>query len=168
MDVFDAVRTVLAVRRYADRPVAPESVRRIVEAGRLTGSSQNKQPWHFVVVQERETLRRLGALVRTGRHIADAQLAVVVVTDRTDAAVSDASRAIQSMFLAAWAEGIGSNWTGFFHMEETKPLLGIPDDVDVFAILPFGYPADEIGQGKKHRKPLSEVAHAERWGEPYS
>jgi len=59
MDVFDAVRTVLAVRRYQDKPVPEPTVRRIVEAGRLTGSAKNMQPWHFIIIQDRETLRRL-------------------------------------------------------------------------------------------------------------
>ena len=66
MDVFEGVRTVLAVRDYQDEPVPPDLVRRIVEAGRLTGSSMNGQPWHFVAVEQRETLRRLGALAPTG------------------------------------------------------------------------------------------------------
>jgi hypothetical protein len=55
MDVFEAVRTLLAVRRYRGEPVPEATVRRIVEAGRLTGSAMNEQPWHFVVVQDRET-----------------------------------------------------------------------------------------------------------------
>ena len=62
MEVFEAVRTVLAVREFQDKAVPPESVRRIVEAGRLSGSSMNRQPWHFIVVQNRESLRQLGAL----------------------------------------------------------------------------------------------------------
>jgi len=64
MEVFDAVRTVLAVRNYQDKPVSPELVRRTVEAGRLTGSSMNRQPWHFIVVENRDMLRQLGALAK--------------------------------------------------------------------------------------------------------
>src|SRR5580765_4387674 len=52
MEVFEAVRTMLAVREFQDKPVPPESVRRIVEAGRLSGGSMNRQPWHFIVVRE--------------------------------------------------------------------------------------------------------------------
>ena len=63
MEVFEAVRTVLAVRSYQDRPIPPDLVRRIVEAGRLTASSMNGQPWHFIVVENRDTLRRLGAFL---------------------------------------------------------------------------------------------------------
>ena len=57
MEVFEAVRTMLAVREFQDKAVPPESVRRIVGAGRLSGSSMNRQPWHFIVVQNRESLR---------------------------------------------------------------------------------------------------------------
>jgi nitroreductase len=72
------------------------------------------------------------------------------------------------MVLTAWDEGLGSNWVGFGGLEAIKPLLDIPDEVDVFAILPIGYPTEAIGQGKKQRKPLEEVAHRERFGQPFS
>src|SRR5688572_3591474 len=117
MDVFEAVRTVLAVRSYQAKPVPPDVVKRIVEAGHLTGSSMNSQPWHFIVVENRETLRQLGSMVRTGPYIAQAPLAIVVAIEKTKFAVSDASRAIQSMILTAWSEGVGSNWAGFFGLD---------------------------------------------------
>ena len=167
MEVFDAVRTVLAVRNYQDKPVPPDIVRRIVEAGRLTASSMNGQPWHFIVVENRDTIRQLGTLAQTGPYVAQAPVAVVVAIEETKFAVSDASRAIQSMILTAWSEGLGSNWVGFHGLTEVKSLLGIPDDLDVLAILPFGYPAQAIGRGKKQRKPLSEVAHLGRFGQPF-
>jgi nitroreductase len=167
MEVFEAVRTMLAVRRYLDRPVPEAIVQRIVEAGRLTGSAMNLQPWQFVVVQDRDTLRRLGALARSGPYVAEAALAIVVVVERTGYAVSDASRAIDSMMLTAWSEGVGSNWVGFGNLGKVNALLGIPADRDVLAILPFGYPADRIGRGKKKRKPLRAVAHRERFGQPF-
>ena len=167
MDVFDGIRTLLAVRRYLDRPVPEGIIRKIVEAGRLTGSAMNLQPWHFIVVQEAATLRRLGALARSGPYIAQAPLAIVVAVERTGYAVSDASRAIHSMLLVAWSEGIGSNWVGFGGLEKINALLGIPGELDVLAILPFGYPADKIGRGRKDRKPLRAIAHRERYGQPF-
>lgn len=168
MEVFDAVRTVLAVRAYRETPVPPEVIRRILEAGRLTGSAMNRQPWHFIVVEDRETLRQLGALARTGPYIAQAPLAIVVAVEKTRFAVSDGSRAIQSMILTAWSEGVGSNWVGFLDMAEVKTLLGIPDHLDVLAIISFGYPAQAVGRGRKRRKPLSEIAHRERFGQPFT
>jgi len=167
MDAFEAVRTLLAVRSYQDKPVPDAVARRIVEAGRLTGSGMNRQPWHFVVVRDREMLRRLGALASSGRYVAEAPLAVVVATDKSRFAVSDASRAIQSMLLAAWADGVGSNWVGFGGLDAVKPLLDIPAALEVLAILPFGYPARAVGRGKKQRKALREVAHLERYGRPF-
>jgi nitroreductase len=166
MDVFEAVRTLLAVRSYRDKPVPDAVVRRIVEAGRLTGSGMNRQPWHFIVVRDGETLRRLGALASSGPYVAQAPLAIVVATDRSRFAVSDASRAIQSMLLTAWADGVGSNWVGFGGLDNARALLDIPANLDVLAILPFGYPARAVGRGKKERKPLREVAHLERYGRP--
>lgn len=167
MDVYEAVRTVLAVRQYQDKPVPPEVIRRIVEAGRLSGSASNRQPWHFIVVEDKNTLRQLGGLARSGPYIIQAPLAIVVVLDRTQFAVSDGSRAIQSMILTAWSQGIGSNWVGFIGMDQVKPLLNIPAELDVLCILPFGYPVEDIGRGLKNRKPLAEVAYLNRFGQPF-
>jgi nitroreductase len=167
VDTFDTIRTLLAIRSYQDKPVPDAVVRRIVEAGRLTGSGMNGQPWHFIVVRDPETLRQLGALASSGSYVAQAPLAVVVATDKSRFAVSDASRAIQSMMLAAWADGVGSNWVGFGGLDRVKKVLDIPAGVDVLAILPFGYPARPAGRGKKRRKALAEVAHLERYGRPF-
>ena len=168
MEVVDAVRTVLAVRSDVEKPIPPDLVRRIVEAGWLTGSSMNRQPWHFLVVENRETLRQLGALAGSGPYIAQAPLAIVVISEPSPYALSDASRAIQSMMLTAWAEGVGSNWVGFGGFPAVKTLLGIPAEMDIPAILPFGYPAQAVGQGKKQRKALATVAHRERFGQPFA
>jgi nitroreductase len=168
MDVIEAIRTLLAVREYQDRPVPEATVARIVEAARLTGSAMNAQPWHFVVVQERETLRELGRLARSGPYVAQAALAVVVAVDRNSRfALSDASRAIQVMMLAAWADGVGSNWVGFSGMDSVGALLKVPPSLDVVGIVPFGYPRKDIGRGRKRRKPLREIAHRERYGRAF-
>ena len=166
-EVFDAVRTVLAVREYQDRPIPEDVLHRIVNAGRLTASARNQQAWHFVVVLERERLRKLGSLIRTGPYIAGAAAAIVVACDKNQYAMSDASRAIQSMILVAWADGVGSNWTGFGGIEAVRKELGIPEELDVLAVMPLGYPKRKV-IGRKNRKPLSEVASRERFGTPYS
>jgi nitroreductase len=168
MDVFDAVRTVLAVRQFQNKPVPESVVQCIVEAGHLTASSRNGQPWHFIVVQDQEMLRQLGTLAPTGRYIAQAPLAIVVGIERSPYGVSDASRAIQSMILTAWEAGVGSNWVGFQNLKQVNPVLGIPDEIEVLAIVPFGYPVVALGKGKKRRKPLGEVAHRERWGQSFA
>ena len=115
----------------------------------------------------RDTLRKLGAFAKTGPYIAQAALAIVVAIERTTFSISDASRAIESMVLTAWSEGVGSNWVGFRGLDEVKSLLTIPNELDVLAIIPFGYPAQPIDKGKKKRKLLSEVVHLERFGQPF-
>jgi nitroreductase len=169
MEVFDAIRTVLAVRQFRDQAIPEPVVKQIVEAGHLTASGGNQQPWHFIVVQNKEMLRQFGTLATTGPYIAQAPLAIVVGIEKSSQlGVSDASRAIQDMVLTAWAHGIGSNWVGYHNLEQVKPVLGIPDEIEILAIIPFGYPAKKLGKGDKKRKPLGEVAHREKWGQAFS
>ena len=165
MEVFKAIRTMLAVRAYEDRAVPDDVVRKIVDAAHLSPSSMNRQPWHFIVVQDRATLRKLGELDKTGPYVAQAPLAVVVAIEKESKfGVSDASRAIQNMMLTAWADGVGSNWAGWFGLEAVAQLLGVPASHEVLTIIPFGYPASKVGRGKKTRKPLGEVVSRERYG----
>ena len=95
-------------------------------------------------------------------------LAVVVAVERASPfAISDASRAIQSMILTAWSDGVGSNWAGFGGLDAVGALVGVPAELDVLAVIPFGYPSDPIGRGRKQRKALREIAHRERYGQPF-
>jgi len=167
MEVFEAVRTVLAVRKFQEKPVPEETVRQIVEAGHISASSMNGQPWHFIVVEDKETLRQLATLAGSGPYIAQAPLAIVVGMEQSIFGVSDASRAIQSMILTAWSQGVGSNWVGFSNLAQVNPVLGIPPEITLLAIVPFGYPAITTGKGQKKRKPLGEIAHRERWGQAF-
>jgi len=168
-EVFEAARTMLAVREFADRPVPDDVLARILEAGRQTASARNGQPWHFVLVRERDGLRTLGSLVRTGAYTANAAAAVIVAYEKAMAqyGMSDASRAIQSMLLTAWGDGVASNWTGFGGIEGVRKAFGLPEEYDVLAVVPLGYPRRRI-VGNKTRKPLNEVASAERFGKPLS
>jgi nitroreductase len=168
MQVFETIKTVLAIRSFQDQQVPPEIVQRIIEAAHLTGSSMNLQPWHFIVVEDRDTLEKLGAIAEYGPYIAQAAMAVAVVIDKSRFSVSDASRAIQSMVLTAWEAGVGSNWVGFYGLDAAKPLLRIPEELDLLAIVPFGYPDYPVGKGIKKRKPLAEVVSRERYGQPFS
>lgn len=167
MEVFEAVRTVLADREYLDKPIPPTTVHRIAEAAHLTASSMNAQPWHFVFVQDRETIRRIAAVNTHGAYAAVAPLVVVVAYDSDSRyGVSDVSRAIQSMVLTAWAEGVGSNWTGWSWLEAVNPIVGLPADKTVLAVVPFGYTARRRSGRRKNRKPFADVISGERFGQP--
>ena len=152
MDVFEAVRTVLAVRRYRDKSVPENVIRRIVEAGRLSASAGNQQPWHFIVIDERATIERVGEIMTTGHYARGAShvIAVMIVKDKR-IAISDGSRAIQNMILTAWSEGVGSNWIGFGHMPAIEELLGVPETHQALAVLALG-----------------EIASRERFGTPFA
>jgi nitroreductase len=169
MEVFDAVRTVLAVREYQDKPVPQDLIRRIVDAAHLTASSRNGQPWHFIVIEDKEKLRRIAPLAKTGPYLDQAPVAVAVAYDKDSVyGVSDTSRAIQSMILTAWSEGVGSNWVGFDGtLGDVNAEIGLPDNLQLVGVLPFGYPVKKLGKGKKNRKPFGEVVHKERFGTPY-
>ncbi len=167
-EVFEAVRTLIAVREYDDRELPADLARRIVEAGCLTASASNLQPWQFVLVRNRDSLRKLGSLIRTGPYVARSAAAVIVAYEKEkgEFAISDASRAIQSMMLAAWDDGISSNWTGFAHrLDDVRQEFGLPDTYDVLAVIPLGYPKRRV-IGKKKRKPFNQVVSAERFGQP--
>lgn len=171
MDVYEALRTIVAVRKFQDKPVPDDLIHRIVEAARLTSSSRNLQPWQFIVIKDKATLKRLGELATTGVYTAEAAFAIVVAYEKeSQFGVSDASMAVHSMMLTAWGEGVGSNWVGFSNRygETIQPLLGLPDAYDILAIIPFGYPTTALGKGIKKRKSLAEVASSERFGQPFA
>ena len=170
--VFETVRTVLAVREYDSRAVPADVLQRMLEAARLTASAMNRQPWHFVVVRDRDRLAELGRLVTTGPYIAGAAGAIVVAVERgNELAVSDASRAIQSIVLTAWAEGVGTNWAGWGadpeKHDDVRRALALPGDLQVLGVVPYGYPAGPTGRGRKNRRPASEVVSGERFGTPF-
>lgn len=165
MDVLDAIKTVLSVRKYRVEPVPDDVIQQVLEAGRLTASAGNGQKWDFILVQGRAKLEELAANSPSGPYTAHAAFAIVVVTENSAFGTSDASRAIQNMTLAGWSLGLGSVWVGFPDMlTQINPLLNIPEDLVVAAILPFGYPADpSLGKGIKKRKPFDEVVHWGSW-----
>src|SRR5258708_20519940 len=136
-------------------------------AGRRSGRGRNVETGHVVVVRDRAGLKGVGGLVASGPYIAGAAAAIVVAYEKANQlGVSDISRAIQSMILVAWGEGVGSNWTGFGRLDGVRKKVGLPDTDEVLAVLPFGYPKRKIGLGKNKRKPLSAVAAAQHYRTP--
>jgi nitroreductase len=102
METFTCIRTRREIRDFLDKPIPEESLLRILEAGRLAPSSKNSQPWHFVVIRDRETLAKISDLTPTGKHLAQAPLAIAVLMDGAKMPEVDGARAIQNMVLAAW------------------------------------------------------------------
>lgn len=167
MDVFDCIRTRPAIRSFRPDPVPPDVVTKILAAGRQAHSQRNRQPWRFVVIQHRETLKQIGALASSGPYIADAPLAIALVIEGAKNPYIDGTRAAECLMLAAWGEGIGSCWVGGLDRPKIKELLGIPEDTELVTVIPFGYPTNAEREQKKIRKRLGKLAFRERYGQPY-
>ncbi len=170
MDVFDCIRRRRTVREFKPDAIPEEVVYRILQAGRWAPSSSNSQPWHFVVVKARDTLKKLGAIATQGAFIANAPLAIAIVVGDATRPQLDAGRALQQMELVAWSEGMGTCFVGVRAADQqraVKELLSIPPDMELITIMPYGYRLPgRRGQGAP-RKPMSEIAHRERFGESY-
>ena len=163
MNTFRCIRTRREVRDYLDKPIPEHTLQKILEAGRLAPSSKNSQPWHFIVIRDKETLRKLSALTPTGPHIAKAPLAIAVLMDCAKLPEVDGARAIQNMVLAAWDEGVGACWITNFYDDGVKDLLAAPQRMKLVSVIPFGYPTEPKTKRKKNRKRLNEVVHFEKF-----
>jgi nitroreductase len=163
-NAYQTIRARLAVRSFKPDPVPDGVVDRILRAGRWAPSSRNSQPWHLIVVRDRQTLTDLASLTPSGRFIADAPMAIAVAMEGARRAELDAGRLIQNMLLAAWDEGVGTCMVGAFDGAKVKALLGIPESMEFVTAMPYGYPTEEASAKTKLRKPLSEIAHRERFG----
>ncbi len=163
MDTFTCIRTRREIRDYLDKPIPDENLQKILEAGRLAPSSKNSQPWHFVVIKNKETLRKISELTPTGEHIAKAPLAIAVLMDSAKLPEIDGARAIQNMVLAAWDMGIGACWVTNFYEDGVKDLLAAPQRMKLVSVIPFGYSAEPKANRKKIRKPLEEIVHYEKF-----
>ena len=171
MEVYDCLRSRLTIRGFKPDPVPDEMVTRILQAGRWAPSSRNLQPWHFIVIRDRETLQEIGRIATSGSFVAQAPLAIAIVMEDADRPELDAGRALQQMELLAWSEGLGTCFVGLRDEEQNrkvKEMLGIPDRMDLITVLPFGYRLDSIKVSGRRRKPLSGITHAERFGQKLS
>ncbi|MEE8232140.1 MAG: nitroreductase family protein [Thermoplasmata archaeon] len=166
METWACIRGRVAVRSFTDQEVPEEMVLRVLEAGRWAPSSKNSQPWHFVVVRDRATLRELSRLTQTGPYLAKAPMAIVVAMIGAKFPEADAGRAIQNMMLAAWDQGLGACWVANFDQARTRQLLGLPEDAVVITAFPMGFPTAEATRRGKRRKPLAEIASWDKYGQP--
>jgi nitroreductase len=166
LETFTCIRTRREIREYLDKPIPDEDLLRILEAGRLAPSSKNSQPWHFVVIKNKETLSRIASLTPTGAQIGKASLAIAVLMDGAKLPEVDGARTIQSMILGAWDLGIGACWVTNFYDDAVKDILGAPQRMKLVSVIPFGYPREAKTKRKKIRKPLEEITSLDKFGHP--
>ena len=172
MDVYQCIKTRRTVREFKPDPVPQPLIWKILQAGRWAPSSSDSQPWHFIVIQDWNTLAALSEIATQGRFIGQAPLAIAIVMDNAPRPQLYAGRALQQMELMAWSEGVASCFVGLRVAEQREramELLGIPQGMELITILPFGYRAEGGSAGKgTPRKPMAQIAHGERFGQPYS
>jgi nitroreductase len=164
MDAYRAVVDKRDQRIFLERPIPDEALTRILQAGRMTGSSKNSEPNRFVVVRERAQVAAIAALGPQARWVAAAAAVVVIVqTERHD---YDAGRCAQNMMVVAWGDGIGSCPA---HVDEAQlgALLRVPAGLHVNRLIAFGYvdPARATPPRSVARRRLAidELAHYEHW-----
>jgi nicotinate-nucleotide--dimethylbenzimidazole phosphoribosyltransferase len=204
--VYKVMRRRRDVRVFLPDPVPPDTLQRILEAAHWGPSVGLMQPWNFIVIQNRETLNQIHAMVNRERlraadnyrglrqahylrlkveGLLQAPVAVCVTRDphrggphvlgrntipETD--LMSVACAIENLWLAARAEGIGVGWVSIYVKDEMRDILKIPPEIDPVALLSLGYTpyfAEEPGlqrAGWARRLPLAEVVFAETWGQP--
>ena len=169
MDMLEAIRSRHSVRGYKPDQVSDELLGQVLEAARLAPTAANRQPFRVIVVhvegREEELARVYG---RAWLVQAPLVLAVVAVPGEAWRRMDDkpydevdATIAMDHMVLAATALGLGTCWIAAFDPAAARDVLGLPDDVELVAITPLGYP--DKASAKTGRKPLEEIVRYERW-----
>ncbi len=160
MDAIKAIQTRRSIRKYTGKTVNPEIIRQLLESGMYAPTARNIQPWHFIVVDEREMLDKLSVAHPYAKMLREAPLAILVCGDKRlqeadGYIIQDCSAATQNIMLAAHALGLGSVWLGMYPREErmqaVSGLLGIPGHILPVSLISIGYPAEEKEAPSRYR-----------------
>ena len=169
MDAFETLMTRRSVRAYTDEPVSEDRLRKILAAGMQAPSANNRQPWHFVVVRQRERLDALAGVLPFGKMLAQAPLGIVVCADAGVQPIAgywtqDCAAATQNILLACHALGLGAVWIGVYPREERvaalRELLSLPAAVTPLCAIAAGRPAERVGPVDRFRP---ERIHKGQW-----
>ena len=168
MQTWDAITSRRNVRSYTSQPISPADLDRILEAGRRSPSSQNTQPWDFVLVTDRDQLQELARVGPGAGHVSGSAAAIAMILSDPGAARRaqfDLGQATMSVMLAAADLGIGSGHAGVRDQDLAGQLLGLPDGKTCEFVISLGYPADRplAPIGRPDRRPFEDVVHRGRW-----
>jgi nitroreductase len=167
MDAYECITTKLDVREFDPRSISPDIISKVLEAARLSGTGLNTQHWRFILVQNKENIAKLARDSSSGKWVAGADFAVIVLTNpEYKFHMIDAGRVVQDMQLAAWNYGIVSCvFTGLFE-KQLRDDFGIPAGLFPTIVVGFGYPKNKLTGKKKDRVPLEELVSYESYGQP--
>lgn len=174
METWDAIRARRNVRSYEDRPIDPDDLERILEAGRRTPSSMNQQGWDLVVCTDGEQLRELAGVWRYARHVADSAATIALVMpasndpDERETYHYDLGQLTMSLMLAAADLGIGTGHASVGDQDLARRILGLPADRECAWLVALGHPADRplAPIARPDRRPLHDVVHRGTWSAP--
>lgn len=173
MDFLDLARKRYSVRKFTKQIPEKDKLNKILEAGRIAPSAVNFQPWHFVVITEKEALEDIYKVYHRD-WFNNAPMVIVVCGDHDkswkradgkDFCDVDISIAVDHMTLEAAELGLGTCWVCNFDKQKCIDTLGLPDNIEPIAILPLGYPADEVdlNRHKNKRKKIDEIIHWQKF-----
>jgi nitroreductase len=170
MNVSEAIRLKRAVRIFNNQTILEEIILTILNSGRRAQSSKNTQPWEFISITSKATLKSLSECGAHAGHLAGAAWGVAIVHPNPGEkfqTMFDIGQAAAFMQLAAWELGIGSCLASIYEPDKAREILGFPQELSLHIAISFGYPQDAdilITQPKRAgRKPLSDIIHRERW-----
>jgi nitroreductase len=171
VQTWEAIRSRRNVREFADRPIADDHLDEIIESGRRAPSSQNWQPWDFILVRQREQLSQLSHVWRGAGHVAHAAAAIALIAPvpaddpHRNRLQYDLGQVTMSIMIAAASLGIGSGHAGVGDQDLARRLLGFPEDKFCAYLISLGYPADRPLTLIRNpdRRPFSEVVHRDHW-----
>ena len=164
MELFEAIGKRVSIRDYTDQLIERKLLEKIVEAGSRAPSARAVEPWEFVVITEKMTLKKLGEISPNGSFIKNSQAAIVLFCRDTKYYLEDGCAAIENMLLAITDLGLGACWIAGDKKEYTKEigdLLGAEEDMKLIGLLSLGWPNENKQQAKKRK--LESVIHWERF-----
>jgi nitroreductase len=173
MDLYDVIRTRRSVRKYRPDSIPQEVLNRLLDAARIAPSGSNRQPTRLIVVTDPETKQKLVPMCHDQAFVATAPVIVCAVGRDIEynrgewmgdcAMIVDVAIAVDHLTLAARAEGLGSCWIGSFSNTALKEFFGLPEDVNVVALTPLGYPEGDPFEEPEGRIPLDEFVMWNGW-----
>lgn len=163
MDAYTCIVTKRDTRAYLDKPIEEEKLQKILQAGRMAGSSKNTQPTRMVVLRDPQRKKEMADCAKFAQHLPSAAVGIALCLPETGSDF-DAGRSAQNMGLAAWSMGIASCPCSMHDQECATKTLGLPEGYRVVVVLALGYPnpAVSLHLGKR-RVELAELVHEERW-----
>ena len=170
MNFQDIILTRRSIRKYNLNPISEEQIETMLKAGMYAPSANNKQPWSFIVVDDRDMLNKIMGVHPYSKMLKEAPLAIVVCADEliepmTSYWIQDCSAALQNILLSAWEMGLGTCWLGVNpredRMRQVSELFELPTHVQPLSIIAVGYP-DEVKEMPDRF--IKSRIHRNKWG----